>query len=69
MKMKDPQFAGQTKNGSPRANRAFVSGIVKDQFGLWLNQHPEAGERIAMLAIGKRRSASRRARRSRASAS
>jgi topoisomerase-4 subunit B len=53
MKMKDPQFAGQTKERlTSREPAAFVSGIVKDQFGLWLNQHPEAGERIAMLAIG-----------------
>ena len=53
MKMKDPQFAGQTKERlSSREPAAFVSGIVKDQFGLWLNQHPEAGERIAKLAIG-----------------
>jgi topoisomerase-4 subunit B len=53
MKMKDPQFAGQTKERlTSREPAAFVSGIVKDQFGLWLNQHPEAGERIALLAIG-----------------
>jgi topoisomerase-4 subunit B len=53
MKMRDPQFAGQTKERlSSREPAAFVSGIVKDQFGLWLNQHPEAGERIAQLAIG-----------------
>jgi topoisomerase-4 subunit B len=53
MKMKDPQFAGQTKERlTSREPAAFVSGIVKDQFGLWLNQHPEAGEKIAMLAIG-----------------
>jgi topoisomerase-4 subunit B len=53
MKMRDPQFAGQTKERlTSREPAAFVSGIVKDQFGLWLNQHPEAGERIAMLAIG-----------------
>jgi topoisomerase-4 subunit B len=52
MKMRDPQFAGQTKERlSSREPAAFVSGIVKDQFGLWLNQHPEAGERIAQLAI------------------
>jgi len=52
MKMRDPQFAGQTKERlTSREPAAFVSGIVKDQFGLWLNQHPEAGERIAMLAI------------------
>ena len=50
--MRDPQFAGQTKERlSSREPAAFVSGIVKDQFGLWLNQHPEAGEGIAQLAI------------------
>ena len=53
MKMRDPQFAGQTKERlSSREPAAFVSGIVKDQFGLWLAQHPEQGERIAQLAIG-----------------
>jgi topoisomerase-4 subunit B len=51
-KMRDPQFAGQTKERlTSREPAAFVSGIVKDQFGLWLNQHPEAGEGIAQLAI------------------
>jgi topoisomerase IV subunit B len=51
-KMHDPQFAGQTKErlGS-RESAAFVSGVVKDQFALWLNQHPDSGERIAQLAI------------------
>jgi ubiquinol-cytochrome c reductase cytochrome b subunit len=29
----------------------FVSGVVKDAFSLWLNQHPAAGEQIAQLAI------------------
>jgi topoisomerase-4 subunit B len=51
-KMRDPQFAGQTKERlTSREPAAFVSGIVKDQLALWLNQHPEAGERIAQLAI------------------
>jgi topoisomerase-4 subunit B len=51
-KMKEAQFAGQTKERlSSREAAAFVSGVVKDQFGLWLNQHPETGERIAQLAI------------------
>lgn len=51
-KLKDPQFAGQTKERlSSRESAAFVSGVVKDQFGLWLNQHPESGEKIAQLAI------------------
>jgi len=56
-KMRDPQFAGQTKERlTSREPAAFVSGIVKDQFGLWLNQHPEAGEGIAQLAIGNAQS-------------
>ena len=51
-KIKDPQFVGQTKERlSSRESAAFVSGVVKDQFGLWLNQHPESGEKIAQLAI------------------
>jgi topoisomerase-4 subunit B len=56
-KMRDPQFAGQTKERlTSREPAAFVSGIVKDQFALWLNQHPEAGEGIAQLAIGNAQS-------------
>jgi len=51
-KIKEPMFAGQTKERlSSRETAAFVSGVVKDQFGLYLNQHPEAGEKIAQLAI------------------
>ncbi|MGI9341506.1 MAG: DNA topoisomerase IV subunit B [Gammaproteobacteria bacterium] len=52
VKIEDPQFSGQTKERlSSRECAAFVSGIVKDAFGLWLNQHPEAGDQIAQLAI------------------
>ncbi len=51
-KMADPQFAGQTKEKlSSRQSAAFVSGIAKDAFSLWLNEHPADGERIAELAI------------------
>ncbi|HEX2584304.1 MAG TPA: DNA topoisomerase IV subunit B, partial [Steroidobacteraceae bacterium] len=51
-KMKEPQFAGQTKERlSSREAAAFVSGVVKDQLALWLNQHPDSGEKIAQLAI------------------
>jgi len=54
VKLEDPQFSGQTKERlSSRQSAAFVSGVVKDSFGLWLNQHPETGEKIAELAIGK----------------
>ncbi|MEJ2564636.1 MAG: DNA topoisomerase IV subunit B [Gammaproteobacteria bacterium] len=52
VKMSDPQFSGQTKERlSSRECAAFVSGVVKDAFSLWLNQHIEDGERIAMYAI------------------
>jgi topoisomerase-4 subunit B len=36
---------------SSRECATFVSGVVKDAFSLWLNQHTEAGEQIAQLAI------------------
>lgn len=53
VKMLDPQFAGQTKERlSSRQCAAFVSGVVKDAFSLWLHQHPETGEQIAQHAIG-----------------
>ena len=52
MKMQEPQFAGQTKEKlSSREAAAVVQGVVKDSFALWLNQHPDQGEKIAMLAI------------------
>ena len=52
VKMSDPQFSGQTKERlSSRESATFVSGIVKDALALWLNQHTEAGEQIAQLAI------------------
>ncbi len=52
VKLEDPQFSGQTKERlSSRECATFVSGVVKDAFSLWLNQHTEAGERIAALAI------------------
>ena len=52
VKLQDPQFSGQTKERlSSRECATFVAGVVKDAFALWLNQHTEEGERIAMLAI------------------
>ena len=52
VRMQNPQFSGQTKEKlSSRESAAFVSGVVKDAFALWLNQHPEAGEKIAQFAI------------------
>jgi topoisomerase-4 subunit B len=53
-KLEDPQFSGQTKERlSSRESAAFVAGVIKDGFSLWLNQHPETGDQIAQLAIGK----------------
>ncbi|WP_298628228.1 DNA topoisomerase IV subunit B [uncultured Legionella sp.] len=52
VKMKEPQFAGQTKERlSSRQTSAFVSNVIKDAFSLWLNQHRNQGEAIAALAI------------------
>ncbi|MFY7698369.1 MAG: DNA topoisomerase IV subunit B [Legionella sp.] len=52
VKMKDPQFAGQTKERlSSRQITNVVSNLVKDSFSLWLNQHRSHGEQIASLAI------------------
>ena len=51
-KMIDPQFAGQTKERlNSRQAVSFISGVVKDSFSLWLNQHVTDGEAIAELAI------------------
>lgn len=52
VRMKDPQFSGQTKEKlSSREIALFISTKVKDAFALWLNQNLEVGERIAMVAI------------------
>ncbi|MDX8000088.1 DNA topoisomerase IV subunit B [Xenorhabdus sp. Reich] len=52
LKMQDPQFAGQTKERlSSRQSAAFVSGVVKDAFSLWLNQHTQDAEQLAEMAI------------------
>jgi len=52
LKMSEPQFTGQTKERlSSRQSTGFVSSVIKDNFSLWLNQHPEIGNRIAELAI------------------
>ncbi|WP_066961255.1 DNA topoisomerase IV subunit B [Microbulbifer sp. Q7] len=51
-KLADPQFSGQTKERlSSREATAFISGVAKDAFGLWLNQHTEEGDKLAELCI------------------
>jgi topoisomerase-4 subunit B len=52
IKIRDPQFAGQTKEKlSSREAAALVETHARDACGLWLNQHPDAGEGIAQFAI------------------
>ena len=51
-KLADPQFSGQTKERlSSRQSGVFISGLAKDAFSLWLNEHPTEGGRIAEMAI------------------
>ncbi len=62
-KLADPQFSGQTKERlSSREAAAFVSGVAKDAFSLWLNQHTEEAERLAELCINNAQSRLRSAR-------
>ena len=52
IRMKDPQFAGQTKERlASREAAQLIEGYARDSTLLWLNQHPDAGERIAQFAI------------------
>jgi topoisomerase-4 subunit B len=61
-KLEDPQFSGQTKERlSSREAAAFVSGVAKDAFSLWLNQHTEEAERLAELCISNAQSRMRSA--------
>lgn len=53
-KLEDPQFSGQTKERlSSREAAGFVSGIAKDSFGLWLNQHTADAELLAEHCINR----------------
>ena len=52
VRMKDPQFTGQTKDRlSSREASAFVSGVTQDAFSLWLNQNTAHADAIARVAI------------------
>ncbi len=52
LKILDPQFSGQTKERlSSRQAAAFVTGVVKDAFSLWLNQHVQQGTALAEFFI------------------
>jgi topoisomerase-4 subunit B len=53
-KLADPQFSGQTKERlSSREAAGFVSGVAKDAFALWLNQHTSDAEILAELCINR----------------
>jgi topoisomerase IV subunit B len=52
VKIPEPQFAGQMKERlSSRDAAGVVESFVKDSMALWLNRHPDAGERIGQFAI------------------
>ena len=51
-KLAEPQFSGQTKERlSSRRAAAFVGGVAKDSFSLWLNENPQEGSKLAEMAI------------------
>ena len=53
-KLQDPQFSGQTKERlSSREAAGFVSGVAKDAFSLWLNQHTHEAELLTELCINR----------------
>ncbi|HXR90927.1 MAG TPA: DNA topoisomerase IV subunit B, partial [Steroidobacteraceae bacterium] len=52
VKINEPQFAGQMKERlASRDAAGLVEGFVRDSMALWLNRHPDAGERIGQFAI------------------
>ncbi len=52
VKIEDPQFSGQTKDRlSSRECAAFVAGVTKDAFSLWLNQNIDQATQIVELVL------------------
>ena len=52
IKIQDPQFAGQMKERLASRDAApLVETYARDSLALWLNRHPDAGEKIAQFAI------------------
>jgi len=61
-KVLDPQFQGQTKERlNSRDALRLVSTYVKPMLELWLNQHVDAGKKLAELAIKQAQSRQRAA--------
>ncbi len=54
IKLKDPQFTGQTKGRlASRQVSAFVASVAKDSFSLWLNKHTESAEQLVEIVIAR----------------
>ena len=52
VKLKEPQFEGQTKSKLGNTEmKTFVQKVVNDQFGAWLEQNPAEGKEIARKAV------------------
>ncbi len=52
LKIHEPQFAGQMKERLASRDAApLVETYARDSLALWLNRHPDAGERIAQFVI------------------
>ncbi len=52
VRIPEPLFSGQTKHRcATRSCIALVCGAVRDSLALWLNQHTEAGDQLAALAV------------------
>jgi topoisomerase-4 subunit B len=52
LKIHEPQFAGQMKERLGSRDAApLVETYARDSFALWINRHPDAGEKIAELVI------------------
>ena len=61
VKIKEPQFAGQTKERlSSRQCASFVSGVVKDAFSLWLNANVNEAELLADFCINNAQTRTRK---------
>lgn len=61
VKIKEPQFAGQTKERlSSRQCATFVAGVVKDAFSLWLNANVNEAELLADFCINNAQSRTRK---------
>lgn len=61
-KLREPQFAGQTKERlSSRECVPFITGVVKDNFSLWLNKHTEIADKIAEVVINNAQNRNKKA--------